>query len=94
MRQNGIITLGWDYMKDPDLDGFEIYRAVDSNEKRSFKFVTVLEAESMPSPTLGTSMGFADYDTDFINVPVQNSYSARFSRSGHYRDRWDCDKQW
>jgi hypothetical protein len=79
---NGRIVLGWNYMKDPDLEGFEIYRAVDNNEKRSYKFVTVQEAESNPSQTLGTYMGYVDFDTDFVNVPVQTSYYANITNQG------------
>ena len=72
----GNVILGWNYVKDPDLEGFEIYRGVDNNSKRSFKFVTVDEARLVPSQQMGTLLGYRDFDTDFKNIPVQTSYTA------------------
>lgn len=72
---DSFVDLGWDYTHDPDLEGFEIFRAIDNNEKRSFKFVSIAEAINSQSQ-LGANFGYLDFDTDFKNVPVQTSYSA------------------
>ena len=72
------LALGWDYPKnDPDLMGFEIFRAIGSNEKRSFKFITFDEALSAGGAVPGTLFGYLDSDLDF-KVPVQTSYNAPY----------------
>ena len=70
------IVLGWNYDYHPDLEGFEIYRAIDNNQMRSYKFVPLSLAVQMPSQQLGTQLGWVDYDTDFKKVPVQYNYTA------------------
>lgn len=69
------VSLGWFYEKTPDLIGFEIYRAFGNNEKRSYEFLTIEEAESLQAQMPGVDFGFADFDTEFDDIPVQSTYT-------------------
>jgi fibronectin type 3 domain-containing protein len=79
-----VIQLSWNYTKDPDLIGFEVYRAIqDSNKQRSYAFVpfpkTVPSANPGYSHAVSTSgnamhVEFADYDVDLKNIPQINTF--------------------
>ncbi len=79
------VLLEWDYFKDPDLEGFQIFRGIDTNSIRSYQFITAVQAGQMAA-TYGSSLTFAfvDYDLDFRQVTVQNTYtsSSTVSNSG------------
>ncbi len=79
------VLLEWDYFKDPDLEGFQIFRGIDTNSIRSYQFITAVQAGQMAA-TYGSSLSFAfvDYDLDFRQVTVQNTYisSTTVSNSG------------
>ena len=71
------VLLEWDFpgKNDPDLLGFQIFRAIDTNAMRSYKFITVEEAGGVATNfSLATSFGFRDIDLNF-SIPVQTVYT-------------------
>lgn len=71
------VLLSWDYDKNAiDLEGFQIYRGIDSSDLRAYKFITLAQGQQFASNYGATQWAFADYDLDFVNVKVQNSYVA------------------
>jgi hypothetical protein len=71
-----VVFLHWDYVHDLDLEGFVIYRGIDSNDIRAFKFITLQQAGQYSAMNGGGGLAFVDTDLDFANVPVQNNYLA------------------
>lgn len=67
------IILTWEYDKDVDLVGFQIFRAVDTSLTRPFKFVAVADVSYQQSSTTH-SCQFLDYDIDFQAFPVRTTY--------------------
>ena len=73
---DSVLLLEWDYEKDVDLEGFQIYRGIDSSDIRAFKFVTYEQARQVAVGISSTGLAFTDFDLDFVNVPVQTNYVA------------------
>ncbi len=74
---HSLVLLQWDYMKDPDLIGFQIYRGIDTSQMRSYKFLTVQQAKSGwidVGGNPGLQYGFVDNDLDF-QIPKQTIYT-------------------
>ncbi len=71
------VLLEWDYLKDPDLLGFQIFRGIDSNDLRSYRFISEQEAKAFAvNFNAGSGYGFVDDDLDFVGVAQQNVYTA------------------
>ena len=62
------VQLQWNYPKDVDLVGFQIYRAIDNSQMRSFKFV---DASYSAGPDTHT---YLDTDTDLKNTPQKSVF--------------------
>jgi hypothetical protein len=76
---DSVAVLLWNYDKDIDLEGFQIYRGIDSNDLRAYKFVTFSEASNIAGYVSYQGLAFADFDMDFVNIPVQTNYASSTS---------------
>ncbi len=75
--QHNMVFLSWGYISDPDLMGFQVFRGIDSNDIRSYKFVPLEEAAGFSVDfNLPQGYGFVDEDMDF-RLPLQTVYLAQ-----------------
>ena len=78
----GYALIEWDYPKDVDLIGFQIFRGLDTNQMFSYRFFPMpLPATSDYSDMTATFSNnlwhcrFFDYDLDFVKAPVKTSFT-------------------
>lgn len=70
------VQLSWDYQRDPELAGFQVYRAVNYNTMTPYEYVTVQEA-------LDQGNGPGEYgfvDTDVRNLPPTRTTNININR--------------
>lgn len=73
---DSIAVLLWNYDKDIDLEGFQIYRGIDTSDLRAYKFISYAEASEVAGNVSYLGLAFADFDLDFVNIPVQTNYTS------------------
>ena len=72
------VNLNWSYLKDVDLEGFQIYRSIDGGPLRVYGFLPFNGTYNYNSNTGIPEFSYYDDDLDMDNVPVQNNYSSPY----------------